>query len=142
MSIASTLLTDIDTAFTTAFAAVSVDFRAYESAGLTRLPLATMVPAELSEIEMTDQAARIGRVEYTLRYYVSLGKNAKDAWDDLKEGITKCVDAVGRAANGGTVRAAWVEDASVGAIMNQQNKPELVCEMRVMVVPGVNTSGA
>ena len=138
MSIPATLLTDIDTAFTTAFSAVSVDFYAYESASLNKVPCATLVPRELSEIELIDTAARIGRVEYTLRYYERIDNNARHAWSDMKAGVTKCVDAVSRVNETDQVRAAWIENAQISAIVTQQNKPELVCEFRVVVVPAPN----
>lgn len=136
---ATDIFTAIDTAIVAALTAENINAYAYESPALSKVPCATVVPAGFDADYLgTDQGDGFGTIAYNVRYYVSLSKDAKLAWADLKTGINKVRAALGVSdpTLSGAVRDCRITGGRVSALTTPDGKPrELMAEFDVLIRP-------
>lgn len=91
----------------------------------------------LADYERADQGeVKIGKVPYSLRYYVSLEQDPKVAHEQAYEGVRKIYRAFAGATLGGMVKDARVERISIDPVVfGNENRPMLLVEATVEVKP-------
>lgn len=91
----------------------------------------------LPDYERADQGeVKIGRVPYTLRYYVSLEQDPKVAHEQAYEGVRKIYRAFASATLGGTVRDAAIDRVSIDPVeMGSDGRPLFLVEATVSIRP-------
>lgn len=131
----------IDDAIVAALATQDITCYPYEGPSLSKVPCATFVPDE-PEFDVPgymapDQAFGVGKSQYKLRYYVSLEKDGRLAWRDMKAGITKIGKALGTDRDlGGAVRDLAITRARISPVRTiEGSRRELMCEMDVEIKP-------
>jgi hypothetical protein len=136
---ATDIFAAVDAAIIAALRAENIAAYDYESPALSRLPCATVVPAGFGDDYLnTDQGDGFGAIMYNVRYYVSLSKDAKLAWADLKTGINKVRAALGVSdpTLSGAVRDCRISGGRVSALTTPDGKPrELMAEFELLIRP-------
>lgn len=133
--------TEIDTAVKAALAAQQITCYEYEGPALSKVPCATFVPDDPEIGYMgSDQRFGLGSIGYKLRYYVSLEKDAKLAWTQMKDGITAIITALGNDRDlGGAVRDLDLRAGRIAPVRTLEGgRRELMCEFDVTVKPKPN----
>lgn len=133
--------TTIDDAVIAALATADVTCYDHEGPALSKVPCATFVPEEPQTGYLNnDQGYGIGRVGYKLRYYVSLEKDARLAWLQMKAGIAAIVAAIGNARDlDGAVRSIELGNGRISPVRTiEGGRRELMCEWPVDVTPKPN----
>lgn len=95
----------------------------------------------LPDYERADQGeVKIGKVPYSLRYYVSLEQDPLVAHEQAYEGIRKIFRAFSGALLGGAVKDARIERVSIDPVeYGAQARPMLLVEATVEVRPASYT---
>lgn len=91
----------------------------------------------LPDYERADQGeVKIGKVAYTLRYYVSLEQDVMVAHEQAYEGIRKIYRACSTASLGGAVRDARIERVSIDPVeFGRDARPMLLVEATIECRP-------
>lgn len=108
--------------------------------GLMPVPSAYLTPADIAaDYERSDQGEiMIGRVDYKLRYYVSLEGDAQVAYQQIASGARSVMAAFASNLLGGEVRSASIERMAIDPVSQQSNgRPMLLLECDITIRPGV-----
>ena len=78
----------------------------------------------------------IGRVDYKLRYYVSLEGDAQVAYQQIASGARSVMAAFASNLFGGEVRSASIERMAIDPVSQQSNgRPMLLLECDITIRP-------
>jgi hypothetical protein len=91
----------------------------------------------IADYERADQGeVKIGRVNYVLRYYVSLEQDPMVAHEQAYEGIRKLYRAFAGATLSGTVKDARIERTSIDPVeFGRDARPMLMVEADLVIRP-------
>lgn len=139
MAITAAVITDIEDAIVSALSNDSVTAYAYESVEMDETQIVTLM---LESVEPgaygLDQSYGLGKIEWTLRYYVDVSESPKTAQTNMKSGIAQIYDTFGA----DTTIANAAKNVAIGpgrmGIATGANRLELVFEAPVIAIPHTN----
>lgn len=133
--------TTIDDAVIACIATAGFTCYPYEGPTLSQVPCVTFVPEDVDQGYLgNDQGFGIGKVGFKLRFYVSMEKDARLAWMQMKQGVAQIVAALGADRHlGGAVRSFELGQGRISPVRTLDGgRRELMCEWPLDVTPRPN----